>query len=594
MTPPPQPPKGNMVLWDHIFPPLLDGSYRWRTETDVTYQIAQQGQGQPPLNQAQDLPEAQGYFNVEGPRFSLDASQIATVFPPKNGHGGFNESLPHVAIFKRTLPWERVLDPQEVLWKGQTPPAWNANVPWMALLVFEESECTIQQKVAIGDALPPAVVKELAPPQGLQVDTVTADSTLVASIIPSLEELSLLTHVRQVNVEDRELNTAGGDGWFSVVMSNRVPEEGKKYVACLVSLEERWDVVPQQPPAAAGNPINRKPVPNHFAVRENAVIGSQGSVSRMPTSDFPITSAVGSQSLLHTTTGSTISQFGGITIVGDPGRIRFHFQTTFILLYSWKFECTQAGTFRELMQGLDDKMFGNPNTQNKPQLTDTGHLTMPVVDRAGEIEVAFYRGPLVPFQLTRDPLGPYHSADQCRRGSIETGGEDISYAAAFECARLLAAADGRLAQDIMRWRREGYKVSARTDSLNLVAKTMSLVQAPDVHQPFTPVAAVSAVQTLVNPTIPVADPYQIGIAQQSIGMNPSTLQQAWNLPSTEVAVSILGGDAGTLGAQVTVPAQTPRPNTTIDSVAADSAGLARLSGFRAQVLDNATTTLEGE
>ena len=93
MTTPPQPPKGNMVLWDHIFPPLLDGSYRWRTETDVTYQIAQQGQGQPPLNQAQDLPEAQGYFNVEGPRFSLDASQIATVFPPKNGHGGFNESL---------------------------------------------------------------------------------------------------------------------------------------------------------------------------------------------------------------------------------------------------------------------------------------------------------------------------------------------------------------------------------------------------------------------------------------------------------------------------------------------------------------------
>ena len=249
---PPQPPKGNMVLWDHILPPLLDGSYRWLTETDVSYQIAQTDPTQPPVNETQNLPEAEGYFNVEGPRFSLDASQIATVFPPKNGHGGFNESLPHVAIFKRTLPWERALDPQEVLWKGQAPPAWNGNVPWMALLLFEESECTVQQKVAIGDALPAAIVKELAPPQGLQVDTVSADSTLVASIMPSLEELSLLTHVRQLNVEDRELNTAGGDGWFSVVMSNRVPEEGKKYVACLVSLEERWDVVPQQPPDAAG------------------------------------------------------------------------------------------------------------------------------------------------------------------------------------------------------------------------------------------------------------------------------------------------------------------------------------------------------
>jgi len=591
---PSQPPKGNMVLWDHIFPPLLDGSYRWRTETDVSYQIAQTDQSQPPVNETQDLPEAQGYFNVEGPRFSLDASQIATVFPPKNGHGGFHTSLPHVVIFKRTLPWERSLDPKEVLWKGQAPPAWNANVPWMALLLFEETECTIQQQVAIGDALPAAVVQELAPPQGLLVDAVSADSTLVSSILPSLEELSLLAHVRQVNVEDRELNIAGGDGWFSVVMANRVPEEGKKYVACLVSLEERWDVVAQQPPAAA-NPIHRLPVdPLPLPVRKNAAIAAPGPISRMPTADLPISSAVASQTLLRSTIGSTISKFGNISVVGDPGRLRFHFQTTFILLYSWNFECTQAGTFQELMQGLDNQMFGNPNTQDKPQLTDTGHLLMPVVDRAGETEMTFYRGPLVPFQLTRDPLGPYHSADQCRRGSIETGGEDISYAAAFECGRLLASADGRLAQDIMRWRREGYKVSARTDSLNLVAKAINLVQAPDVHQPFAPVAAVSAVQSMVSSPIRVADPYQIGIAENAIGMNAAALQQTWNLASPQEAIAILGGDAGTLGAQVTAPAQTARPNTTIAAVAADSAGLARLSGFRAQVLSNATTTLEGK
>ncbi len=588
---PTQPPKGNMVLWDHIFPPLLDGSYRWRTETDVSYQIAAQTQGQPPQNETQNLPEAQGYFNVEGPRFSLDASQIASVFPPKNGHGGFNESLPHVAIFKRTLPWERRLDPQEVLWNGKPPAPWNENVPWIALLLFEETECTIKKKVAIADALPAAVVKELAPPQGLQVDTVSADSALVASILPSLEELSLLTHVRQVNVEDRELNTAGGDGWFSVVMSNRVPEEGKKYIACLVSLEERWDVVPLVPPPAAQNPFRPIPV-GPVVSRSEAVLAQQG-ISRMPTSDLPVASGVASKNFLQPTDGSIVGKYGGIEVVGDPGRLIFFFQTTFILLYSWQFECTQAGTFRELMQGLDDKMFGNPNTQSKPQLTDTGHLHMQVGDRAGETEVAFYRGPLAPFQLTRDPLGPYHSADQCRRGSIETGGEDISYAAAFECGRLLAAADGRLAQELMRWRREGYKVSARADSLNLVAKSMNLIQAADAHQPFAPMLAVSAIQSLVNPALPVADPYHIYVAQQSPGMNPAALQKAWNLPSQDHAVALLGGDPGTLGAQVTAPAQTPRPNTTIDQVAADSAGLARLSGFRAQVLDNTTTTLGG-
>jgi hypothetical protein len=592
MSTPPQPPKGNMVLWDYIKPPLEDGSYRWHTQTKVTY-----GAGSAAAEQ--DLPEAIGYFNIEGPRFRIDASDVAGMFPPRNGHGGFNTTLPHIALYKRTLPWERELDPDENLWKGQTPPAWNDNVPWVALLLFEENECTIKQTVALSDALPKEVVTQLAAAPGTQVDTVSASNTLVQSIMPSLEELSLLVHDRQVNIDDKELNAAGDNGWFSVAMSNRVPEEGKKYVACLVSLEERWDVVPQQPPTEP----QRLPVigqANHpfreidASPRAEILPPQSAGITRLPVSDFPITSAVPSQSLLQPTKGSIISTYGGLQVVGDPGRIIFQFQTTFILLFSWKFECTTAGTFEELMQGLDVQMFGNPNTQDKPALTDTGHLQMKVSDRAGETEATFYRGPLVPFQLTRDPLGPYHSADQCRRGSIETGGEDISYAAAFECARLLAAADGRLAQELMRWRRESYKVSLHADSLNLAAKALTLVQAADVHQPFSPVAATSAIQSMINPIGPVADPYEINIAQQSIGMDPSILQQTWQLSSQQEAVNVLGGNAGTLGAEVNAPVQTARENTSIDAVAADTASLNRLSGFRSQLLDNATTTLKGQ
>lgn len=592
MSTPPQPPKGNMVLWDFIEPPLEDGRYRWHTQTTVSY-----GSGNTAANQP--LPEAIGYFNVEGPRFRIDASDVAGMFPPRNGHGGFNTSLPHIVLYKRTLPWERRLDPDENLWKGQTPPAWNQNVPWVALLLFEETECTLKQNVALSDALPKQVVTQLAAAPGTQVDTVSADRALVQSILPSLEELSLLVHNRQVNVDDKELNAAGGNGWFSVVMSNRVPEEGKKYVACLVSLEERWDVVKQQPPtetqpAPVFENLNQ-PVREIGNQPRAEIFAAQGSgTTRLPISDFPVTSAVPSQSLLQPTKGSTISQYGNITIVGDPGRIIFNFQTTFILLFSWKFECTTAGTFEELMQALDVKMFGNPNTQDKPALTDTGHLQMKVADRAGETESTFYRGPLVPFQLTRDPLGPYHSADQCRRGSVETGGEDISYAAAFECARLLAAADGRLAQELMRWRRESYKVSLHADSLRLAATSMTLVETADVHIPFTPIAATSAIQSMINPIGPIADPYEINIAQHSYGMNPTILQQAWQLPSQQHAVDILGGNAGTLGAEVAAPVQTVRENTTIDALAADTASLNRLQGFRSQLLDNATATLKGQ
>ena len=592
MSTPPQPSKGNMVLWDFIEPPLEDGNYRWHTQTTVSY-----GSGSTAANQP--LPEAVGYFNVEGPRFRIDASDVAGMFPPRNGHGGFNTSLPHIVLYKRTLPWERRLDPDENLWKGQTPPAWNENVPWVALLLFEETECTIKQSVALSDALPKQVVTQLAVPPGTQVDTVSANSSLVQSMLPSLEELSLLVHNRQVNVDDKELNAAGGKGWFSVVMSNRVPEEGKKYVACLVSLEERWDVVKQQPPTETQQPPvfenPNQPVREIDGQRRAQILAPQpSSTTRLPVSDFPITSAVPSQSLLQPTEGSIISQYGNITIVGDPGRIIFNFQTTFILLFNWKFECTTAGTFEELMQALDVKMFGNPNTQDKPALTDTGHLQMKIADRAGETESAFYRGPLVPFQLTRDPLGPYHSADQCRRGSVETGGEDISYAAAFECARLLAAADGRLAQELMRWRRESYKVSLHADSLGLAAKSMALVEVADVHLPFTPIAATSAIQSMINPIGPIADPYEINIAQYSYGMSPTILQQAWQLPSEQHAVDILGGNAGTLGAEVASPVQTVREDTTIDAVASDTASLNRLSGFRSQLLDNATTTLKGQ
>jgi hypothetical protein len=101
-----------------------------------------------------------------------------------------------------------------------------------------------------------------------------------------------------------------------------------------------------------------------------------------------------------------------------------------VCLYSWQFECTGTGTFRELAQQLNVSMIGS-TADGKPAVTDTGHIAIQVGDRSGAQETAWYRGPLVPLQLTRDPLGPYHSADQARIATPETGGEDVSYAAAF-------------------------------------------------------------------------------------------------------------------------------------------------------------------
>ncbi len=208
-------------------------------------------------------------------------------------------------------------------------------------------------------------------------------------------------------------------------------------------------------------------------------------------------------------------------------------------------------------------------------------------------ETVWYRGPLVPFQLTRDPLGPYHSADQCRRATPETGAEDVSYAAAFEVGRLLAAADARLAQELMRWRREGYRQSARADTISAVSKAIDLARLLDPHTPILPVLAASAVAGVVKGAGPIADAFGLAPLTNLIGLNPEAVQQAWGLASIDEARQILGGDAGTLGAAVAPAPATDRPDATIDQVAADAAGLQLLASARERLIANTAQKLGG-
>jgi len=115
---------GEMILYDCVDLPLEDGSYRLTTKTNVT-----------------DTPgfSQEHFFNVVGPRFSIPPAMVAGCFPPNNGHGAFQDDLPHIALARRSLPWERELDPGHLL----AAPTVHANDPpmadpgpWVALLVF--------------------------------------------------------------------------------------------------------------------------------------------------------------------------------------------------------------------------------------------------------------------------------------------------------------------------------------------------------------------------------------------------------------------------------------------------------------------------
>jgi hypothetical protein len=226
-------------------------------------------------------------------------------------------------------------------------------------------------------------------------------------------------------------------------------------------------------------------------------------------------------------------------------------------------------------------------------VADTGHVQLQLQDRSGTQETVWYRGPLSPHQLTRDPLGPYHSADQALRVSPETGALDISQAAAFEAGRLIAAADGRLAQELMRWRREAYRVSALSDSLGAVEKAVPMANNLDAQNPASPLIAPPATNQYVQNAGPLGDRYGLEVASRTIGFNGSALQQAWGLGSQQEALNLLGADPGVLGTAVPAPAQTARNNTTIDSVAADTNGLNALSNARNLTINNLITRAGG-
>lgn len=556
---PPAP--GQMYMFDRLTPPLQDGAYRVTVTTDVTLTNIPGDKSQH-ANEPHQLARDR-YFTVNGPRFTLDPNEIAGVYPPANAHGAFNTALPQVVIRRTQLPWERDLDPLGQMadpdWGGLTPIP-KDGFPWVALLLFEEGEYTLLRNLPIDHVLPPDLIQALQLPSGIVCDAVEARSSVIAAIMPSKEELALLAHVRWVNVDDRELNAAGGDGFYAVVMSNRVPEQGKKYRAILVSVEGRADLVPIEPPPEARlvlpGPIDVAPAP--LNVGRGPVDAAPGL--RASPADLGMVQPIG-------------------IFLDPPQRL--------VVLYSWAFTCDVGGTFHELMQGLrnDLGLMGAVQQQGHPAVTDTGHICVSLVDRSGAAEEALYRGPLVAYELTRDPLGPYHSADQARRAT-DLGIEDISYAAAFEVGRLLACADAKFAQAVMRWRREAYKQSGRKDVIAAIRQpylpllTPATTLTEQLHTPVVAQVAAAAVGRIAAARRPTIDAYGLDAARRTIGFSPDALRDAWQLSSSAEASAILSGLGTELGAVVTIPAPPAPPAATLDGVAQDAAGLAHMSAAR--------------
>ena len=72
-------------------------------------------------------------------------------------------------------------------------------------------------------------------------------ASVVGKVFPTRDDLPMLCHLREVDLDDTELALGDDDGYMAVVMGNRLPQPGVKYLACLVNLEGQYDRLPVIP-----------------------------------------------------------------------------------------------------------------------------------------------------------------------------------------------------------------------------------------------------------------------------------------------------------------------------------------------------------
>jgi hypothetical protein len=436
---------GHFILHSNVMPPLTAGRYELVSEHEGTpFAVA---------------PE-HTHVTVSAPRYVMPVDQILSTFPPANAEGAFSERLPQIVLKRRTLPWER--NPA-----GSPDPS---PVPWLALVVVAEGEAQLStatpvaQCVTAGTTLLDPDDKDVE--QGLYL---AVTETVVKKIFPCREDLELLAHVREVDVNDTELANGDDDGWLAVVLANRLPvydtanDKPVRYMACLVNLEGQLDALP--PP---------EPPVNHFTF---ALAQDWSVLAQLDPHTSPDTRVLGGLNLgnisLPATLGGLgaqpleasaapsfaaakhtpvvgVSLDGGTTMVQTPAAqhwtsatqqvaaaaldpdarrlvrdtmaagFRFPIELVavetvyrFPVLAHWSFTTSDGATFETLMRDLDVGLLGTiaepkpdaPPTPEGPEIVQTGHIGLGHRTRRGDPVRAWYRGPFVPFPTERDPAG---------------------------------------------------------------------------------------------------------------------------------------------------------------------------------------------
>ncbi len=413
-----------VTFLQHQLPGLDSGAYQLTVGQHVNDEAGAELSGQP-LSRSYT-------FAVKGDRFGLSnpSATVASVFPASNATGEFTTALPHVVFTAASFPWSRypTKEPPVPPVTGEDT---EGDVPtWLAVLLLDDDDAAAYPGLTLdpvngvlGDLFPAvgqnvySYFTDVTPDQGLdygetvedQIQRIDIPLRLFTDIAPTLADLNLTAHVRQVSVENKPMALGAQPpsdpiGTFSIVIGNRLPQQDKVSHAYLVSLEALADYLP--------------------------ATGDGGTAA-----------------------GASVNMSWSLRLA---------------VLQHWTFNTKgETAAFVDLLELLNGRSLGggdavNTNLRlvvagaNPPVSTAllSGYVPMNHVLRTAETTVSWYRGPLSPVDRARaGPSLPVSSPDQALAFDPTTGMFDASLAAAWTVGRLVALQDQSYATSLYAWKR---------------------------------------------------------------------------------------------------------------------------------------------
>jgi hypothetical protein len=265
--------------------------------------------------------------------------------------------------------------------------------------------------------------------------------------MPAMDELAILTHVRQARkfiIIDQAIDFLRSDSVPDWVLAKLAPIKGQQFDELTAFRDAVKSALGKDTPEMFQAPI----VAAAATMVETAVVIG----NRLPRPQGVSTAHLVSVEGRYDESGFDYPRAGANDLI------------RLVSLHSWSFACADSQqNLIGLLKGLDrsPSTLRLPHKKGSPEEPYLAQGALPLwhAMRRGDRVVSWYHGPLAPAAnplIETDPSAPElpaRAADELMRYNPTTGMFDVSYAAAWELGRLLALQNKTFSVSLYNWKR---------------------------------------------------------------------------------------------------------------------------------------------